>query len=56
MFGDKCGGYMMYLVNQLLKLLPINEHDDAADVLESAMQLARSSAQAGVRLFLVGGY
>lgn len=30
------------------------EHDDAPDALEGAVQLARSSAQAGARPFLVG--
>jgi hypothetical protein len=32
-----------------------SKHDDAPDVLESALPLLRSSAQAGARPFLVGG-
>ena len=36
MFGDKCGGYMLCLVNQLLGFRLTSEHNDAPDVLESA--------------------
>jgi len=32
-----------------------SEHDDAPDALEGAVHLARLSAQAGTRPFLVGG-
>ena len=45
----------MRLVNHLLRFPPTSEHDDAPDVLESALQMARASAQAGARPFLVGG-
>jgi hypothetical protein len=43
------------LINQLLRFPLTSEHDDAPNVLEGAVQLARSSAQAGTRPFLVGG-
>ena len=45
----------MRLVNQLLKLSLISEHDDVPDVLESTLPLLRLSAQVGARPFLVGG-
>ena len=44
------------LVNQLLRFPLTSEHADAPDVLEGAVQLATSSAQAGARPFLLGGY
>jgi len=43
------------LINQLLRFPLTSEHDDVPDALEGAVQLARSSAQAGARPFLVGG-
>ncbi|MCK5720914.1 MAG: hypothetical protein KAI84_00105 [Gammaproteobacteria bacterium] len=55
MFRDKCGGAYLRLVNQLLKLSLISEHDDVPDVLESTLPLLRLSAQVGARPFLVGG-
>ena len=48
-------GCILCLVNKLLKLPLISEHDDAPDVLESALPLLRLSAQAGAWPFLMGG-
>lgn len=43
-------GCILCLVNQLLRFPLTSEHDDAPDVLESALPLLRSSAQVGARL------
>ncbi len=43
------------LINQLLRFPLTSEHDDAPDVLESALPLLRSSAQVGARLLLLCG-
>jgi len=40
-------GCILYLVNQLLMFPLNNEHDDAPDALEGAVQLARASEQVG---------
>jgi len=47
-------GCILRLVNHLFRFPPTSEHDDAPDALEGAVQLARASAQAGARPFLVG--